>query len=71
MIVNFNKDGWDVIYHRAHALLAAQLGGQWRKVWAECPSAGLVPPISPPSTTQTGSQNPPPCPMKIPCLPPP
>jgi Protein of unknown function (DUF3891) len=31
VIVNSNKDGWDVIYHRAHALLAAQLGGQWRK----------------------------------------
>lgn len=31
MIVNPTKDGWDVIYHRAHALLAAQLGGQWRK----------------------------------------
>jgi Protein of unknown function (DUF3891) len=24
-------DGWEVIYHRAHALLAAQLGGQWRR----------------------------------------
>lgn len=31
MIVNPAKDGWDVIYHRAHALLAAQLGGQWRR----------------------------------------
>ncbi len=31
MIVNPAKDGWDVIYHRAHALLAAQLAGQWRK----------------------------------------
>ncbi|KAM3111236.1 DUF3891 family protein [Phormidesmis sp. 146-33] len=31
VIVNPAKDGWDVIYHRAHALLAAQLGGQWRR----------------------------------------
>jgi hypothetical protein len=31
MIVNLTKDGWETIYHRAHALLAAQLGGQWRR----------------------------------------
>jgi hypothetical protein len=31
MIVNLLADGWEVIYHRAHALLAAQLAGQWRK----------------------------------------
>jgi hypothetical protein len=31
MIVNLTKNGWDVIYHRAHALLAAQLGGHWRR----------------------------------------
>lgn len=31
MIVNLMEDGWEVIYHRAHALLAAQLAGQWRK----------------------------------------
>ncbi len=31
MIVNLTADGWDVIYHRAHALLAAQLGGQWQR----------------------------------------
>ncbi len=31
MIVNLNTNGWDVIYHRAHALLAAQLGGQWQR----------------------------------------
>ena len=31
MIVNPAKDGWDVIYHRAHALLAAQMGAQWRR----------------------------------------
>ncbi|PSF39023.1 DUF3891 domain-containing protein [Aphanothece hegewaldii CCALA 016] len=31
MIVNPTMTGWDIIYHRAHALLAAQLGGQWRK----------------------------------------
>ena len=31
MIVNATPNGWEVIYHRAHALLAAQLGGQWRR----------------------------------------
>jgi hypothetical protein len=31
MIVNLTKDGWETIYHRAHALLAAQLGGHWRR----------------------------------------
>lgn len=31
MIVNPTKAGWDVIYHRAHALLALQLAGQWRR----------------------------------------
>lgn len=31
MIVNLMENGWEVIYHRAHALLAAQLAGQWRK----------------------------------------
>jgi Protein of unknown function (DUF3891) len=31
MIVNHTKDGWETIYHRAHALLAAQLGGHWRR----------------------------------------
>jgi len=31
MIVYSTQTGWDVIYHRAHALLAAQLAGQWRR----------------------------------------
>lgn len=31
MIVNLIESGWEVIYHRAHALLAAQLAGQWRR----------------------------------------
>jgi hypothetical protein len=31
MIVNQTQNGWEVIYHRAHALLAAQLAGQWRR----------------------------------------
>lgn len=31
MIVNLIEEGWEVIYHRAHALLAAQIGGHWRK----------------------------------------
>lgn len=30
MIVNATPNGWEVIYHRAHALLAAQLAGRWR-----------------------------------------
>jgi len=30
MIVNLTEKGWEVIYHRAHALLAAQLAGYWR-----------------------------------------
>ena len=29
MIANLTETGWEVIYHRAHALLAAQLAGQW------------------------------------------
>ena len=35
MIANIIETGWEVIYHRAHALLAAQLAGQWKK--AESP----------------------------------
>jgi hypothetical protein len=31
VIVNATRNGWDIIYHRAHALLAAQLAGQWRR----------------------------------------
>jgi hypothetical protein len=29
MIVNLQSDGWEIIYHRAHALLAAQIAGHW------------------------------------------
>lgn len=29
MIVNLTEQGWEIIYHRAHALLAAQLAGHW------------------------------------------
>jgi hypothetical protein len=29
MIVNQDQKGWEVIYHRAHALLAAQIAGHW------------------------------------------
>jgi len=32
MIVHLTENGWEVIYHRAHALLAAQLAGYWRTV---------------------------------------
>ena len=31
MIVNLVQNGWEVIYHRAHALLAAQIAGQWKR----------------------------------------
>jgi len=29
MIVNLQATGWEIIYHRAHALLAAQIAGYW------------------------------------------
>jgi hypothetical protein len=29
MIVNLTDNGWEIIYHRAHALLAAQIAGYW------------------------------------------
>lgn len=31
MIVHLTENGWEIIYHRAHALLAAQIAGHWRK----------------------------------------
>lgn len=31
MIANLIETGWEVIYHRAHALLAAQLAGHWHR----------------------------------------
>lgn len=31
MIVNMTQTGWLAIYHRAHALLAAQIAGHWRR----------------------------------------
>jgi hypothetical protein len=31
MIVNLVETGWEIIYHRAHALLAAQIAGHWRR----------------------------------------
>lgn len=31
MIVNQHEHGWEIIYHRAHALLAAVLAGHWRR----------------------------------------
>lgn len=31
MIVNPTQNGWQIIYHRAHALLACQIAGQWRR----------------------------------------
>ena len=30
-IINPTKSGWEIIYHLAHALLAAQLAGQWQR----------------------------------------
>jgi Protein of unknown function (DUF3891) len=29
MIANLTANGWEIIYHRAHALLAAQIAGHW------------------------------------------
>ena len=31
MIVNMQADGWEIIYHRAHALLAAQIAACWNQ----------------------------------------
>lgn len=31
MIVNMEADGWEIIYHRAHALLAAQIAAHWNQ----------------------------------------
>lgn len=31
MIVNYSEDGWEVITQRAHGILAAQFGLQWKK----------------------------------------
>ena len=31
MIVNLKPDGWEIIYHRAHALLAAQIAAHWNQ----------------------------------------
>lgn len=31
MIVNQHATGWEIIYHRTHALLAAQLAGHWKR----------------------------------------
>jgi hypothetical protein len=31
VIVNQHEKGWEIIYHRAHALLAAQLAGHWKR----------------------------------------
>lgn len=31
MIVNLTANGWEIIYHRAHALLAAKIAGHWPK----------------------------------------
>ena len=31
MIVNLQQDGWEIIYHRAHALLAAQIAAEWNQ----------------------------------------
>jgi Protein of unknown function (DUF3891) len=30
VIVNLTDTGWEIIYHRAHALLAAQIAGNWQ-----------------------------------------
>jgi hypothetical protein len=38
MIVNLQADGWEIIYHRAHALLAAQIAGAWHLEDSSSPS---------------------------------
>ncbi|NJM09042.1 DUF3891 family protein [Candidatus Gracilibacteria bacterium] len=35
MIVNPTAEGWEIIYHRSHALLAAQIALQWHNVERE------------------------------------
>lgn len=30
MIVNLKQSGWEVIYHRAHGLLAVKFASHWR-----------------------------------------
>lgn len=36
MIINLQTTGWEVIYHRAHALLAAQIAGHWHTNGSFC-----------------------------------
>lgn len=31
MIANLTETGWEIIYHRAHALLAAEIAGAWNR----------------------------------------
>ena len=31
MITTLTREGWEIIYHRAHALLAAQIAGHWQR----------------------------------------
>lgn len=46
MIVNLTKNGWEIIYHRAHALLAAQIAGQWEDTAGEIPLVETITAIS-------------------------
>jgi Protein of unknown function (DUF3891) len=32
MIANLTDNGWEIIYHRAHALLAAQVASHWQQI---------------------------------------
>lgn len=34
MIANLTQSGWEIIYHRAHALLAAKIAGYWHRAAA-------------------------------------
>lgn len=42
MIVNHTEHGWDIIFQRAHALLAAQIAMQWKKDQQPQPWTDLV-----------------------------
>ena len=46
MIANLIETGWEVIYHRAHALLAAQIAGQWNKADSPAPLVETIAAIS-------------------------
>jgi len=46
MIINLQSSGWEVIYHRAHALLAAQIAGYWHANSSFCRTHETIAAIS-------------------------